>query len=143
MAAFSIPLLMLDSAVYIIWLKFFYSHRTFLHWAKEEPATKKLVFPAQLLSTIPHSQSILIWCCTYNKLCYHKNVPTAPASKAGDTQRSPKLILKICWDEPSLTTISTFFPSGRLKATLYKLPVLVLPILTEPGGTNLDAWATM
>ena len=74
---------------------------------------------------------------------YQTNVPTAPPSKVGVTLRPLKLILKVCELLPSFSTINTFFPSGRLNATLYKLPVLLLATLVEPDGTNLDACAIM
>ena len=44
-------------------------------------------------------------------------------------------------EAPSFSTINTFFFSGVLKATLYKLPELLLATRTEPAGTNLEACA--
>ena len=52
-------------------------------------------------------------------------------------------MLKTDGAEPSFKAIKTFLPSGVLKATLYKLPDWEEAILTEPAGTNLEAWAMM
>lgn len=68
-------------------------------------------------------------------------VPTEPASSEVVIHFPFCLILKISEVFPSFSTIKTFFPPGILKATEFKLPLIVLEILTEPAGTNLEAWA--
>ncbi|MNE65091.1 hypothetical protein D3C80_1605420 [compost metagenome] len=49
------------------------------------------------------------------------------------------LILNVSAEAPSFSIIKTVCPDGVLKATLYKFPAILLPILTEPSGTNLEA----
>ena len=68
-------------------------------------------------------------------------VPTAPAGSEVVTHLPLKAILKFCDEWPSFSTIKTFFPEGVLNATLFKFPVILDPILTEPAGTNFDACA--
>ena len=70
-------------------------------------------------------------------------MPIAPPSKLLVAHCPLNLILKFVTDVPSFTTINTFFPAEVLNAALYKLPTILLAIRAEPGGTNLDACATI
>ncbi len=75
------------------------------------------------------------------QMFYQTKVPTDPAGRTAVDSLPLNLIAKGKAVFPSFNAINTFFPAGVLKATLGKLLVIVVLTLTEPGGTNLDAWA--
>lgn len=68
-------------------------------------------------------------------------MPTLPDGKVAFAVLLFALIRNVFVAAPSFNTISTFLPSGVKKATLDRLSVKVEAMRTEPGVTNLDAWA--
>ena len=78
------------------------------------------------------------------QLTYHQTkVPTAPPFNVAGNSFPWNFTEKVFDAEPSFNTISTFFPSAVLKATLGNPGNKLEPIRNEPGLTNFEAWATM
>lgn len=74
---------------------------------------------------------------------YHTNVPTAPAGNVGETSCPLNRILKVALVDAVFNTIKTLCPAGVKNATLVKLLTAEEAMRTEPGRTNLAAWAIM
>ena len=72
---------------------------------------------------------------------YQIKVATAPLDSEVVAHLLLNRILNVASTLPLFSTINTFFPAGVVNATFCKFPTILLPIRTEPGGTNFEAWA--